>query len=97
LAGLLLKDGVCDRYRQISNFLTVAAVKRRLLHQYTKLRKKSVKPLRRYRDFCDFQDGGRRRLGFQKIRNFTARSAVRSQYASPRQISSKIGQTIAEL
>jgi len=36
-------------------------------------------------------------LDFQKIRNFTARSAVRSQYASPCQISSKIGQTIAEI
>jgi len=26
--------------------------------------------LLKYRDFCDFQDGGRRHLGFSKIRNF---------------------------
>jgi len=29
--------------------------------------------LRRYRDFCDFQDGGCRHLGFSKIRNFNGR------------------------
>ena len=50
---------------------------------------RSVKPLRRYRNFCDFQDGGRRHLGFSKIRNFNGRSAVRSEFASPCQISSK--------
>jgi len=26
----------------------------------------------KYRDFCDFQDGGRRHLGFSKIPNFKA-------------------------
>jgi len=26
--------------------------------------------LRRYRDFCDFQDGSRRHLGFSKISNY---------------------------
>ena len=50
---------------------------------------RSVKPLQRYRDFCDFQNGGYRHLEFQKIRNFNGRSAVGDQYASSYQISSK--------
>jgi len=29
-----------------------------------------------YRDFGDFQDGGRRHLGFSKIRNFNGLSPV---------------------
>ena len=41
------------------------------------------------RFFCNFQDGGRRHLGFSKIRNFNGQSSVRGQYASPSQISSK--------
>ena len=45
--------------------------------------------LRRYLDFCDFQDGGCRHLGFSKIRNFNGRSAVRGQCASLCPISSK--------
>jgi len=32
--------------------------------------------LPKYRDFCDFQDGGRRHLGFSKIRNFNGLSPV---------------------
>jgi len=48
-----------------------------------------VKPLRRYRDFCDFPDGGCRHLELSKIRNFNGLSAVRGQYASLCQISSK--------
>jgi len=32
--------------------------------------------LRRYRDFCDFQNGGCRHLEFSKIQNFNGRSAV---------------------
>jgi len=43
----------------------------------------------RYRDFCDFEDGGRRHLGFSKIRNFYGRSRVGGQYSSMCQISSK--------
>jgi len=39
--------------------------------------------------FWDFQDGSRRHLGFSKIRNFNGRSAVRGEFASPCQISSK--------
>jgi len=48
-----------------------------------------VKPLRRYRDFCDFPDGGCRHLEFSKIRNFNGISAVGGQYTSLCQISSK--------
>jgi len=45
--------------------------------------------LRRYRDFCDFPDGGCRHLEFSKIPNFNGLSAVGGQYASSCQISSK--------
>jgi len=48
-----------------------------------------VKSLRRYRDFCDFPDGGRRHREFSKIRNFNGLSAVGAQCASLCQISSK--------
>jgi len=36
----------------------------------------------RYHDFCDFQDGGRRYIGFSKIRNFNARCAAKGQISS---------------
>jgi len=45
--------------------------------------------LRRYRDFCDFPDGGCRHVESSKIRNFNGLSAVGSRCASSRQISSK--------
>jgi len=45
--------------------------------------------LRRYRDFCDFPDGGCRHVEFSKIQNFNGLTAVGGQYASSRQISSK--------
>jgi len=45
--------------------------------------------LRRYRDFCDFPDGGCRHLEFSKIQNFNGLSAIGGQYASLCQISSK--------
>jgi len=48
-----------------------------------------VKPLRRYCNFCDFQDGGCRHLEFSKIQNFNGLSAVGDQYASSSKISSK--------
>jgi len=48
-----------------------------------------VKLWLRYRDFCDFQDYGRSRLGFSKIRNFNSQPLVRGQYVLPYQISSK--------
>jgi len=71
------------------NILTVGEVKGLILHQRTKFSKDRSN---RYRDiaiFVIFQDGGRRHLGFSKIRNFNGRSAVRGQYASPYQILSK--------
>ena len=45
--------------------------------------------MRRYRDFCDFPDGGCRHLEFSKIQNFNSLSAVGGQCASLCQISSK--------
>jgi len=44
--------------------------------------------LQRYRDFCDFPDGGFRHLEFSKIRNFNGLSAIGGQCALC-QISSK--------
>jgi len=43
----------------------------------------------RYRDFCDFPDGGCRHLEYSKIRIFNDLSDVGGQYASSYQISSK--------
>jgi len=51
-------------------FLTVVAVKNSILHHRIKFSKKSVTPSRKFRDFCDFQDGGRHRLGFLKNLKF---------------------------
>jgi len=76
-------------------FLTVGAI----LHQCNKFcDDPSNRSGDKYRGFCDFQDSGRRHLGFSKIRNFNGRFAVRGQYASKRQISSKSArQTVAEI
>jgi len=55
-----------------------------------------VKPLWRYRNFCYFQDGGRRHLGFSKIPNFNGQSAVSGVCVDmPNFI--KIAQTVAEM
>ena len=67
----------------------VGAVNGPILHQRTKFRKDRSKPLRRYRDFCDFQDSGHRHLGFSKIRNFNDQTDIGGQCASSCQISSK--------
>jgi len=72
-----------------SNFLTAVAVNRTILHQRTKFRKDQSNRCGDVAIFVIFQDGGRRHLGFSKIRNFNGRSAVRVQYASLYQISSK--------
>ena len=72
-----------------SNFLTAEAVNRTILHQRTKFRKDRSNRCGDVAIFVIFQDGGRRHLGFSKIRNFNGRSAVRVQYASLYQISSK--------
>jgi len=70
-------------------FLAVGEVKRPILHQLTKFRKDRPNRCGDIAIFVIFQDGGRRHLGFSKIRNFNSRSAVRAQYASLYQISSK--------
>jgi len=58
---------------------------------------RSVKPLQRYRDFCDFHDGSRRHVGFSKIRNFNDRSTGKLpiNVSMPKFI--KIGDAIAEI
>ena len=71
-----------------SNFLTVWTVKRPILRIRAKFRR-SANPLLWYRDFCGFQDGSRRHLGFWKIRHFNGLSPVGGQSPSPCQISSK--------
>ena len=72
-----------------SNFLTVWAVKKPILHQHTKFRKDRSNRCGDIAIFVIFQDGGRRHLGFTKIRNFNGWSAARVQHASSSQISSK--------
>ena len=67
----------------------VSAIKEHILHQRTKFHKDRSN---RYGDIAIFvilQDGRRRHFGFSKIRNFNDISAVRGQYASSCQISSK--------
>ena len=59
------------------------------LRNRCQISRRSVNPLLRYRDFCDFKDGGRRHFGFSKIRNFNSPSTVRGQYPPLYQISSK--------
>ena len=74
------------------NFLTIGAVKRPILHKvinFIKIGQTLLRPLWRYRDFCDFQDVGYCHVGFSKIRNFNGRYAVRGPRASSCQISSK--------
>jgi len=41
---------------------------------------RSVKPLLRYRDCCDFQNGDRRRFGFSKNRNFNGQSVIETNF-----------------
>jgi len=72
-----------------SNFLTVGAVKKPILHQRTKFRKNQSNRFGDIAIFVISQDGGRRHLGFSKIRNFNVWSAARVKHASSRQISSK--------
>jgi len=72
-----------------SNFLTVAAVKRPILHQRTKFSKNWFSSCGDITIFCDFQDGGRRHVGFCKIRNFNGLSPLWGQSTSPCKISSK--------
>jgi len=71
------------------DFLTVVAIKGPILRQHTNFCKDRSN---RYEDimiFVIFHDGDRRHLKFSVILNFNRRSAVRDQYASLYQISSK--------
>jgi len=70
-------------------FLTVGAVNGATLHQHTKFHKDRSNRCEDIAIFVIFQDGGCHHLGFSKIRNFNDRSAVRVQYGSLYQISSK--------
>jgi len=72
-----------------SNFLTVGADKRPILHHRTKFRKDRSNRCGDIAIFVIFQDGGRRHLGFSNIQNLNGWSAARVQHASSRQISSK--------
>jgi len=55
------------------------------------------KPLWRYRDFCDFPDGGCRHLEFSKIRKFNGLSAVGRPICVIMPNFIKIGQTAAKI
>ena len=57
---------------------------------------RSVNPLLKYRDFCDFQDGGRRHLGFQKFEILMAEQ-LKGAICVIRPNIIKIGQTVAEI
>jgi len=70
-------------------FFNGRAVKGPILHQLSKFRKDRSNCCGDIAIFVIFQDGSCRHLGFLKIRNFNGRSAVRVQYASLYQISSK--------
>ena len=70
-------------------FLRVGAVNGAILHQCTKFRKDRSNRCGDVTIFVIFQYSGRRHLGFSKILNFNGRSAVRGEFASPCQSSSK--------
>jgi len=72
-----------------SNFFNSRAVKGPILHQLSKFRIDRSNHCGDIAIFVIFQYSGRRHLGFSKIRNFNSTSAVRVQYASLYQISSK--------
>ena len=67
----------------------VCAVNGHILRQRTKLHRDRSNHYGDIAIFVIFQDGGRRQFGFSEIRNFNGQSAVRGQYASLCQISSK--------
>ena len=72
-----------------NSFLRISAVKKTHFTQPHQISQRSIKPLHRYRDYCDFQYDGRRHLEFSKIRNFNGRFAVTGRYLPGCQISSK--------
>jgi len=72
-----------------SNFLTVEAVERPILYQYTKFRKHRSNHCGDIAIIVILQSGSHRHLGFSKKNwYFNDMSAVRGQHASPCQISS---------
>jgi len=71
------------------DFFNGRAVKGPILHQLSKFRIDRSNRCGDIAIFVIFQDSGRRHLGFSKIRNFNGTSAVRVQYTSLYQISSK--------
>jgi len=74
---------------EIQIFLTVCTVKRPILHNRARFREDLPIRCCNIVIFVFFQDGGRRHLGFSKIRNFNGLYPVGGQSASPCQISSK--------
>jgi len=74
---------------EILIFLTVGVVNGAILHQPTKCHKDRSNRCGDVAIFVIFQDGGRRHLGFSRIRNFNGRSAARVQCALLYQISPK--------
>ena len=67
------------------------------MHQRTKFRKDRSNRCGDIAICVIFQHSGRRHLGFSNIRNFNGTSAVRVQYASLYEISSKSVKTVAEI
>ena len=55
-------------------FLTFGPVKRVELRNHAKFSSKSLEPRPRYCDFSNFQDGGRRHVGFLKFEIFNVRN-----------------------
>jgi len=70
-------------------FFNGRAVKGPILYQLSKFRKDRSNRCGDIAIFVIFQHSGRRHLGFSNIQNFNGTSAVRVQYASLYQISSK--------
>jgi len=70
-------------------FFNVCTGKRPILHNNAKFREDRSIHCCDIAIFVVFQDGGRRHLGFRKIRNFNNMSPVGGQSASLCQISSK--------
>ena len=72
-----------------SNFLTVWALKRPILHNCAKFCEDLSIPCCDIAIYVVFQDDDRRHLGFRKIRNFNGLSPIGGQSTSSCQISSK--------
>jgi len=78
-------------------FLMVGAVKRPILHQRTKFCKDRSKPLWRYRDFCDFQDGGRPPSSISEIQILQRSEMLRGPFCIGIPNFVEVGQTVVEI